>query len=379
MKYNRFFLAAALGCCFTTADAQLTAFINGKEVKSGATVSPKDLASLQVSFKKPKDVTVISGASVLYVNLLDAKKQSIQQWYIQKEGYVAIDDFLKHTTAQKKFKTFGTDADFHEGGNTLDWVIGKAGGQESQKTIQVKIGFYVVEETGYKQYGPQVQLLEPIIFNVPAWDTKNLFLSYLDLTIDKTNIPGDIDLKQNGRLGDKGTLFGYTLKDKSDAFYSIYALDSRNYPGMNVKELADDFMHAAAMYASQDYITKFSNYDIEKYTLPWDDINDLLSERRRIPSLSWKGNKEIKKMDLLTLLTPVEINGMKGYSFKADEQARTDRSSKWEDRGKFVIYILSHPTNPNLTLVASTSMYNSAVNTDQQDAFLTTLIKSIKH
>lgn len=379
MKCIRFLFAAALGCFFTGADAQIAAFINGKEIKSGATVSPKDLASLQVSFKKPKDVTVISGSSVLYVNLLDAKKQSIQQWYIQKDGYVAIDDFLKHTSPQKKFKTFGEEADFHEGGNTLEWVLGKAGGQEAQKTIQVKVGFYVVEETGYRQYGPQVQLLEPIIFNVPAWDTKNLPLPYLDLTIDKTNIPGDIDLKQNGRLGDKGTLLGYSLKDKDAAFYSIYALDSKDYPGMNVKELADDFMHAAAMYAAQGFVTKFSNYDIEKYTLPWDDINDLLSERRRIPSLSWKGNKDIRKMDLLTLLTPVEINGMKGYTFKADEQARSSRDSKWEDKGKFVIYILSHPTNPNLTLVASTSMYNDAVNTDQQDAFLKTLLNSIKH
>jgi hypothetical protein len=85
MKINRLLLLVSL-FSFSLTQAQLSAFINGKEVKSGATITKKDLASLQISFKKPKDVTVISGASVLYVDLLNTKKKSIQQWFIQKDG-----------------------------------------------------------------------------------------------------------------------------------------------------------------------------------------------------------------------------------------------------------------------------------------------------
>lgn len=170
MKFKHL-LFIVFGLFFYNSQAQVSAYINGKEVKSGATVSKNDLASLQVSFKNPKKVTVISGASVLYVNLLDAKKKSIQQFYIQKDGYIAIEDFLKNTPAQKKFKVFG-EGEFSKYGNTLDWILTSAAGIEDQKTIQVKVGFYVVQETGYKEYGPQVQLLEPLVFNVPVWDEK---------------------------------------------------------------------------------------------------------------------------------------------------------------------------------------------------------------
>ena len=83
-------------------------------------------------------------------------------------------------------------------------------------------------------------------------------------------------------------------------------------------------------------------------------------------------------MDLLTLCTPVTINGMKGYMFSGDEQARIDRQSKWSDLGKFVIYIVEHPTNPDLTLVTSISLYNDVKDATEIDAYLKLVLNSIK-
>jgi hypothetical protein len=377
MKPIRFILLVLAGFLFNNSQAQLTTYINGKELKDGATVAKADLHTLELSFKNPKLPSVISGKALLYVQINDAKNKSIEEWYILKDGYEAFTDFLKSTPAKKKFKVFEA-GEFRQNGNDLNWVLSSSLGQDSRQKVKVVVTLFFRQEIGYKEYGQAVNLLEPLSLNVPLWDVKNLFLPYLDLSIDKTNIPGDIDLKQNGRLGDKGTELGYHFKDKNANFYSIYALDSKDYPGLNAKELADDFMHAAALYASQDYVTKFSNYDIEKYTIPWDDINNLLSERRRIPSLSWKNNKDIKKMDLLTLCTPVTINGMKGYMFSGDEQARTDRQSKWSDLGKFVIYIMEHPTNPDLTLVTSISLYNDVKDATEIDAYLKLVLNSIK-
>jgi len=377
MKPIRFILVVLAGFLFNNSQAQLTAYINGKELKDGATVAKADLHTLELSFKNPKLPSVISGKALLYVQINDAKNKSIEEWYILKDGYEAFTDFLKSTPAKKKFKVFEA-GEFRQNGNDLNWVLSSSLGQDSRQKVKVVATLFFRQEIGYKEYGQAVNLLEPLSLNVPLWDVKNLFLPYLDLSIDKTNIPGDIDLKQNGRLGDKGTELGYHFKDKNANFYSIYALDSKDYPGLNAKELADDFMHAAALYASQDYVTKFSNYDIEKYTIPWDDINNLLSERRRIPSLSWKNNKDIKKMDLLTLCTPVTINGMKGYMFSGDEQARIDRQSKWSDLGKFVIYIVEHPTNPDLTLVTSISLYNDVKDAAEIDAYLKLVLNSIR-
>lgn len=377
MRLIRFILVVLAGFLFNNSQAQLTAYINGKELKDGATVAKADLHTLELSFKNPKLPSVISGKALLYVQINDAKNKSIEEWYILKDGYEAFTDFLKSTPAKKKFKVFEA-GEFRQNGNDLNWVLSSSLGQDSRQKVKVVVTLFFRQEIGYKEYGQAVNLLEPLSLNVPLWDVKNLFLPYLDLFIDKTNIPGDIDLKQNGRLGDKGTELGYHFKDKNANFYSIYALDSKDYPGLNAKELADDFMHAAALYASQDYVTKFSNYDIEKYTIPWDDINNLLSERRRIPSLSWKNNKDIKKMDLLTLCTPVTINGMKGYMFSGDEQARIDRQSKWSDLGKFVIYIVEHPTNPDLTLVTSISLYNDVKDATEIDAYLKLVLNSIK-
>ncbi|MCP9750570.1 hypothetical protein [Ferruginibacter sp. HRS2-29] len=378
MKYIRFILVLLAGFVFNGSQAQITTYINGKPLKAGSTIDKADLKTLEISFKNPKLPSVISGKALLYVQINDAKDRSIEEWYILRDGYEAFTDFLKSTPATKKFKVFEGN-EFRQNGNDLNWVLSSSLGQDARQKVKVVITLFFRQEIGYKEYGQAVNLLEPASITVPLWDTKNLFLPYLDLSIDKTNIPGDIDLKQNGRLGDKGTELGYHFKDKNANFYSIYALDSKDYPGLNAKELADDFIHAAALYASQDYVTKFSNYDIEKYTIPWDDINNLLSERRRIPSLSWKNNKDIKKMDLMTLYTPVTINGLKGYMFSGDEQARIDRSSKWQDKGKFVIYILEHPSNPDLTLVTSISLYNEVQTTEEIDSFLKTVINSIKH
>jgi hypothetical protein len=380
MKINRLLLLVSL-LSFAFSQAQLSAFINGKEVKSGATISKNDLASLQISFKKPKEVTVISGASVLYVDLLNVKKKSIQSWFLQKEGYIAIDDFIKTTSAQKKFKVF-EEGDFPQRGNTLDWILSSANGREDEKTIQIKVGFYVVQETGYREYGPQVQLLEPIVFNVPIWDAKDLFLPYLDLKIDKTNIPGDIDLEQNGRLGDKGTELGYVIKDKNGVFYSIYALDSNDYSGLNPRELANDFIHEGIVVANMNYKVEFKDYDSNKYEFPWQAINGLKNSTTnlfRLTNLSYKVNKELKKMDLLNLFQPVEFDKMKGYTYKDDVSIRSHiNATDWKNVGKFQTYILNHPSNPNLTLVVSSNIYGNEKNAEEIDSFLKLIISSIK-
>jgi hypothetical protein len=380
MKINRLLLLVSL-LSFAFSQAQLFAFINGKEVKSGATISKKDLASLQISFKNPKKITVISGASVLYVDLLNTKKRSIQQWFVQKEGYIAIEDFLKTTTAQKKFKVFG-EGEFPQRGNTLDWIMTAANGREEEKTIQVKVGFYVVQETGYREYGPQVQLLEPLVFNVTIWDTKNLFLPYLDLTIDKTNIPGDIDLEQSGKLGEKGTELGYVIKDQNLQYVSIYALDSNDYPGLNPKELANDFIHEGVSVANKGNKVNFNDYDSNKYEFPWDNINGLdISSTNlfRLSNLSYKVNKELKKMDMMNLYQPVEFNKLKGYTFKDDVGIRSNiNSNDWRNVGKFQTYILNHPNNPNLTLIVSSNIYGNGKTAEEIDSFLKLIISSIK-
>lgn len=377
MKHLRFAMWVALVFFTSTVHAQLSAFINGKPVKSGATVSQKDLASLEISFKNPKIPSFIYGRTVLVVDILTAKNAEEGYWYLRKDGTAAVEDFLKSTPASKKFKVFEKGV-MEMGGNNLDWIFSAAAGREDSKVLQVKISLNYREKTGYEEYGQSIALLEPIVLNVPVWETKNLYLPYLDLKIDKTNISSDFDLKQNGRLGAKGTILGYELRDKNNYRYTVYAISSDDYPGMNAQELADDFIHAAAYYASQDFVTKFANYDIEKYTIPWDDINGLLTERRRIPSLSWKNNKEIKKMDLMTMYQPVSMNGLKGYTFSADEEFRVSRSDKWQPNGKFVVYILAHPTNPKLSIVASTSVHNDAKSVEEMDAFLKTIINGIK-
>ena len=162
MKINRLVLVVSL-LSFAFSQAQLSAFINGKEVKSGATISKKDLATLQVSFKKPKAVTVYSGYTNLYVEFSDNSNAYINSWSFQKEGYTAMSDFMKNTPATKKFSVF-EGKDFLTRGNKLEWILNGANGVEKQKTIKVEIGFWVREETGYKEYGPKVQLLEPIFF-----------------------------------------------------------------------------------------------------------------------------------------------------------------------------------------------------------------------
>ena len=165
MKTNRLLLIVSL-FSFAFSQAQLSAYINGKEVKSGATISKKDLATLQVSFKNPKDVTVYSGFTNLYVEFSDNTKTYINHWSLQKEGYTAMLDFMKKTPVTKKFGVFGGQ-DFVTRGNNLQWVLDGANGIEKQKSIRVEVGFWVKEETGYKEYGPKVELLESIFFNVP--------------------------------------------------------------------------------------------------------------------------------------------------------------------------------------------------------------------
>ncbi|WP_306565347.1 hypothetical protein [Flavobacterium lindanitolerans] len=378
MKKILFVLFLAMSA---TSYAQLSAYINGKAIKEGASVSKKDLASLQVGFKNQKKVTIISGISALYVQLLDANKKDIQSFFLQKDGYVAIEDFFKSNTPTTKYKVFG-EGGFLSNGNTLDWILSAAVGQEAQKTIQVKIGLYVAEETGYRQYGQSVRLLEPMTFNVPIWDAKNVTMPFLDLTIDKTNIAGDMDTKQNGMLGRKETEIGYRLIEKDKIWYTAFALDSDKYPGLNAKEVADDFIHAGTFYANYNQMNDkkpFKDYDIQKYTLPWDHINDLLDSKNRLSKLSYRVNKEVKNSNLMNLFETVTINGMKGYTFKSSTDEREHiNATKWTPKGNFVIYILEHPTNPKLTLIISSSVKNNGNTLEETDALLQTFINSIK-
>lgn len=378
MKFNRFLLLIAVTLFFTQANAQVTAFINGKPIKSGATVDKKDLASLEVSFKNPKKTTIISGVSALYVHLIDTKKSAIQEWRITKDGYIAINDFLTNTPAQKKFKVF--DGSFYTAGNTLDWILTSALGKEELKTIQVKIGIYVAEEIGYEKYGQTVQIIEPLTFNVPVWDDKNLYLPFLDLSIDKTNVKSSIETRQNGFIGKADTRVGYELTDEKNIRYkyTVYAFKTEDYPGLTTKELADDFIHTATIGANFNQIARFKDYDLNKYNIPWDDVNDLTEKRYRLSRLNSKLHKDIKGKDLMSLYETVEINGLKGYKFQSDSQFQVDASSPWKDMGKFVVYILDHPTNPKLTLVATTFMYNNYTSFEEPDAFLKALITSIK-
>jgi hypothetical protein len=375
MKINRLLLVVSL-LSFAFSQAQLSAFINGKEVKSGATISKKDLASLQISFKKPKNVTVISGASVLYVDLLDTKKKSIQQWFIQKEGYVAIDDFLKNTAAQKKFKVFG-EGDFPQRGNTLDWVLNAANGREEEKTIQVKVGFYVVQETGYREYGPQVQLLDPIVFNVPIWDSKDLFLPYLDLSIDKTNIKDDIDVTQTGKLGENGTEIGYEM-NSNQVTYKVFAFEKSAHENITIDELAKDFIHYATFESNGDKVKKIHEYDLKKYGLPWYDICNFFKDEK-IQNLHYISNKDLKSMDLMNVYQKVEIGKMKGYSLPSSLYNYGRQDGKLhKDVGQFNIYILNHPKNPDIILVICNELSQNIVSAKDLDTYMRTFLNSIK-
>ncbi|WP_298136674.1 hypothetical protein [Flavobacterium sp.] len=374
MKINRLLLVVSL-LSFAFSQAQLSAFINGKEVKSGATISKKDLASLQISYKNPKKITIISGASVLYVDLLDAKKKSIQQWFLQKEGYIAIEDFLK-TSAQKKFKVFG-EGDFPQRGNTLDWILNGANGSEDQKTIQVKLGFYVVQETGYREYGPQVQLLEPIYFNVPIWESKNLYLPYLDLSIDKSNIKEDINTSQTGSTDKSDTEVGYQI-NKNQETYKIYAFEKSSHSGLTVDELAKDFIHRVTYHSNNDKVKKIHEYDFKKYSLPWYDICVLFRDEQ-IQNVDYVITKDVKSKDLMSLYEKVEFGNMKGYTFQSSLYNIGRQDGKiHKDVGQFRIYILNHPTNPDLVLMICNEIGRGTETAQAIDTNMQTFIKSIK-
>ena len=362
---------------FTFSQAQLSAFVNGKEVKSGATISKKDLASLQISFKNPKKVTVISGASVLFVDLLNVKKKSIQSWFIQKDGYIAIDDFFKSTTAQKKFKVFG-EGDFPQRGNTLDWILNSAAGKEDEKTIQIKVGFYVVQETGYREYGPQVQLLEPLVFNVTIWDTKDLYLPYLDVKIDKTNIKEDIHTTQTGSTNDSRTEVGYQM-NLNQVTYVVYAFEKSSHQGLTVDEVAKDFIHKATYDSNDDKVKKIHEYDFGKYELPWYDICDFFSDQR-IQNVDYYVNKSVKSVDLMSLYEKVEFGKMKGYSFQSGLYNIDRQTGKMrKDVCQFKIYILNHPTNPDLVLMICNELSGINKQTLQDiDNYMQTFLKSIE-
>lgn len=373
MKTTRLLLLLPL-LFFSFGKAQLSAFINGKEIKSGATISKNDLATLQVSFKKPKSVTIYSGFSNLYVEFSDNTKTYITHWGMQKDGYTAMEDFLKNTPATKKFSVFEGN-DFYTKGNTLQWVLDGANGLEKQKNIRVEIGLWVKEETGYQQYGQKVQLLEPIYFNVPIWETKNLYLPYLDAIIDKTNIKDDIDVTQTGQLGRSDTEIGYEM-NANQITYKIFAFEKSSHPGLSVDELAKDFIYAATYKANHNKVKSKHEYDLKKYQLPWYHICVFFRDER-IQNLSYNLNKELKSLDLMSLYQKVEFGKMKGYSLQSSLFNSTDGKYN-KDVGQFKIFILNHPTNPDIVLMMCNEIGRSTATAQDIDNYMQTFIKSIK-
>lgn len=375
MKITRLFLFLSL-LFFSFGKAQLSAFINGKEVKSGATISKKDLETLQVSFKKPKAVTVYSGFTHLYVQFSDNTNTYISHWGIQKDGYTAMEDFLKNTPATKKFSVWKGN-DFETRGNTLQWILDGANGVEKQKSIKVEIGFWVREETGYKEYGPKVQLLEPIYFNVPIWDTNNLYLPYLDATIDKTNIKQDINTTQTGSTNDSRTEVGYAM-NHNQVTYVVYAFEKSAHPGLTVDEVAKDFIHKAAYDSNDDKVKKIHEYDFRKYELPWYDICDFFRDEH-IQNVDYYTNKSVKSVDLMSLYQKAEFGKMKGYSFESGLYNMGRQDGKLhKDVGQFKIYILNHPTNPDLILIICNELGRNTSTAQDIDTYMQTFLKSIK-
>ena len=375
MKINRLLLLVSL-LSFAFSQAQLSAFINGKEVKSGATISKKDLATLQVSFKKAKDVTVYSGYTNLYVEFSDNSKTYINSWSLQKEGYTAMLDFMKNTPITKKFSVF-EGKDFINRGNTLEWILNGANGIEKQKTIRVEIGFWVREETGYKEYGPKVQLLEPIFFNLPMWEPKNLYLPYLDVTIDKTNIKEDINTSQTGSTDRSDTEVGYQI-NKNQETYKIYAFEKSAHPGLTVDELAKDFIHRVTYHSNNDKVKKIHEYDLKKYNLPWYHICVLFRDEE-IQDVDYFISKDVKSKDLMSLYEKVEFGNMKGYTFKSGLYNKGRQDEKiYKDVGQFRIYILNHPTNPDLILMMCNEIGRGTETAQAIDTNMQTFLKSIK-
>ena len=375
MKINRLLLLVSL-LSFAFSQAQLSAFINGKEVKSGATISKKDLATLQVSFKKPKAVTVYSGYTNLYVEFSDNSNTYINSWSFQKDGYTAMSDFMKNTPATKKFSVF-EGKDFLTRGNKLEWILNGANGVEKQKTIKVEIGFWVREETGYKEYGPKVQLLEPIFFYVPIWDAKKLYLPYLDVTIDKTNIKADIPTSQTGSTDRSDTEVGYQIH-KNQETYKIYAFEKSAHPGLTVDELAKDFIHRVTYHSNNDKVKKIHEYDFEKYNLPWYHICVLFRDEQ-IQNVDYFITKDVKSKDLMSLYEKVEFGNMKGYTFQSGlyNTGRQDGKT-YKDVGQFRIYILNHPTNPDIVLMICNEIGRGTETAQSIDTYMQTFLKSIK-
>ncbi|MFY7845740.1 hypothetical protein [uncultured Chryseobacterium sp.] len=375
MKITRLFLFLSL-LFFSFGKAQLSAFINGKEVKSGATISKNDLETLEVSFKKPKNVTIYSGYSKLYVEFSDNTKTYINHWGIQKEGYTAMEDFIKNTPATKKFSVWGGN-DFETRGNNLEWILNGANGVEKQKSIRVEIGFWVREETGYKEYGPTVKLLEPIFFNVPIWEPKNLYLPYLDVTIDKTNIKEDINTSQTGSTDRSDTEIGYQI-NKNQETYKIYAFEKSAHPGLTVDELANDFIHRVTYHSNNDKVKKIHEYDFQKYNLPWYNICVLFRDEQ-IQNVDYFINKDVKSKDLMSLYEKVEFGNMKGYLFHSGLYNIGRQDGKvHKDVGQFEIYILNHPTNTDLVLMICNEIGRGTETAQAIDTYMQTFIKSIK-
>jgi len=360
---------------FAYSHAQIAAYVNGKEIKSKSTISVEDFKKLEVSFKNPKLPSFIYGISSFYVGLMDADNKYIESFSYRKNGSAAVEDFLKNSV-NKKLKVFENGL-FRQNGNTLEWILGESPGLLNRQKIKVEILLSYAEEMGYEKYGDWIRLLEPLEFYVTMYDLKHLFLPYLDLSIDNSKFQGDYDLQQSGSSNSSSTEYWYRIGNKGDMLYSFIGFEQSSYAGLTPKELAEDFMHAAAKNANSGFRFNHNGYSIEKYTMPWDNLNSLLhDDRYRIKSLNKKNNKSIGSTDLITLVKPIEVNGLKGYAFSDQYQVLNSSTEKWEDYGDFLIYFFEHPTRKDVTLCI-TSYLSSNYKQKPTEAVLKSDIESM--
>ncbi|GEM_PF-1237429 len=360
---------------FAYSHAQIAAFVSGKEIKSKSTISVEDFKKLEVSFKNPKIPSFIYGVSSFYVGLKDADNKYVESFSYRKNGSAAVEDFLTNS-GSKKIKVF-EDGLFIHNGNTLQWILDESPGLLNRQKVKVEILLSYAEEMGYQKYGDWIQLLDPLEFYVTMYDVNNLFLPYLDLSLDNSKFQGDYDLQQSGFSTSSSTEYWYRIGNKSDMLYSFIGFEQSSYAGLNPKELAEDFMHAAATNANNGFRFNHNGYSIEKYTMPWDNLNSLLDgDKYRLKSLNKKNNKAIGSTDLITLVKPIEVNGLKGYAFSDQYQVFNSSEDKWEDYGDFLIYFFEHPTRKDVTLCI-TNYLSSNYNKKPSEATLKSDIESM--
>ena len=365
-------------------NAQITAYINAKPVKSGTTISKEDLTSLQISFKNAKEPSFIYGVAGVSVSLNDLEGESIGYWFYRtNDGNSAAEDFIKNTSSTKKFGAFnGKDLVRSASSNDLDFIFSSAEGIANQKALKANINVWYQEKLGYKKYADPMYLLDNVELNIPIWDDASLNLPYISLTLDNTDLNSEFDLEQNGNINKAETSLRYKITTNSSARFFIATIDNEKHPGLNITEAAKSFIASAAYDANVGYTyrNKFTQGSIKAN---WQYLTGLKGYKDYfISNLRKKINKSIFKTDLMTFFKPIDVEGVNGFMLKEKISVR-NRYGEVEDHSEIVIYILEHPQDPNKVLLVSSNMFDIvrediSITIDQQDAFIKKLLKSFK-